>query len=112
MIRQPLPILTADLQQILVYGPYTKICCKSAVNTRGELLGQMREINQFFISISYLFFGDLRTGQTARRMFMIDGSNDADSSKSVLLRVSGFVYIASHLGGQISPELHFWGMHE
>ena len=37
------------------------------------------------------------TGQTRRRIFTLDGSNDADSRKDVPFGV--FVDIASHFGG-------------
>ena len=39
------------------------------------------------------------TGQTRRRIFTLDGSNDADSRKDVPF--GGFVDIASHFGGKI-----------
>jgi len=48
------------------------------------------------------------TGQTGRRIFTLDGSNDADSSKDVPF--GGFVDIAPHLGeGVKSPKRQFWG---
>ena len=46
------------------------------------------------------------TGQTRRRIFTLDGSNDADSRKDVPF--GGFVDIASHFGGKINPN--FWGV--
>ena len=48
------------------------------------------------------------TGQTRRRIFTLDGSNDADSRKDV--RFGGFVDIASHFGGKIPQKPQFWGM--
>ena len=39
------------------------------------------------------------TGQTRRRIFTLDGSNDADSRKDVPF--GGFVDIAPHFGGGI-----------
>ena len=48
------------------------------------------------------------TGQTRRRIFTIDGSNDADSRKDVPF--GGFVDIAPHFGGEIPPKKHFWGV--
>jgi len=48
------------------------------------------------------------TGQTRRRIFTFDGSNDADSRKDV---PSGVVVdIAPHFGGEISPKPHFGGV--
>ena len=47
------------------------------------------------------------TGQTRRRIFTLDGSNDADSRKDVPFR--GFFDIASHFGGEIPPKNQFWG---
>ena len=47
------------------------------------------------------------TGQTRRRIFTLDGSNDADSRKDVPF--GGFVDIASHFWGEIPPKPQFWG---
>jgi len=55
----------------------------------------------------YLFFINSPTGQTRRRIFTLDGSNDADSRKDVPF--GGFVDIASHFGGEIPPNPQFWG---
>jgi len=46
------------------------------------------------------------TGQTRRRIFTLDGSNDADSLKDVPFGV--FVDIAAHFGGGIPPKTQFW----
>ena len=54
--------------------------------------------NDFFIP----FFMNSPTGQTRRRIFTLDGSNDADSRKDVPF--GGFVDIAPHFGGEISPK--------
>ena len=43
-------------------------------------------------------FGKSPTGQTRRRIFTHDGSNDADSRKDVPF--GGIFHIAPHLGGQ------------
>jgi len=48
------------------------------------------------------------TGQTQRRIFTLDGPNDADSRKDV--RFGGFVDIASHFGGEIPQNTNFWGV--
>ena len=46
-----------------------------------------------------LFFINSPTGQTRRRIFTLDGSNDADSRKDVPF--GGFVDTAPHFGGEI-----------
>jgi len=48
------------------------------------------------------------TGQTGRRIFTLDGSNDADSHKDVPF--GGFVDIAPHFGGEIPRNPNFWGV--
>ena len=48
------------------------------------------------------------TGQTRRRIFTLDGSNDADSRKDVPF--GGFVDIASHLGVKYPQNPNFGGM--
>jgi len=55
--------------------------------------------NKIFI---YTFLSSSRTGQTAHQIFMLDGSNDADSCK-------GVDYIAAHLGDQIAKKPKFLG---
>ena len=47
------------------------------------------------------------TGQTSRRIFTLDGSNDADSRKDVPFR--GFVDIATHFGGWNIPKTPIFG---
>ena len=47
------------------------------------------------------------TGQTRRRIFTLDGSNDADSRKDVPF--GGFVDIASHFGGKIPKKNPIFG---
>jgi len=46
------------------------------------------------------------TGQTRRRIFTLDGSNDADSRKDVPF--GGFVDIDTYFGGEIPPKPQFW----
>ena len=55
----------------------------------------------------YLFFINSPTGQTRRRIFTLDGSNDADSRKYVPF--GSFVDIAPHVGGEIPRKPQFWG---
>ena len=47
------------------------------------------------------------TGQTRRRIFTLDGSNDADSRKDVPF--GGFVDIAPNFWGEIPQKPQFWG---
>ena len=47
------------------------------------------------------------TGQTRRRIFTLDDSNDADSRKDVPF--GGFVDIAPHFGGEIPRKKQFLG---
>ena len=47
------------------------------------------------------------TGQTRRRIYTLDSSNDADSHKDVPF--GGFVDIASHFGGKIPPKKPIFG---
>jgi len=47
------------------------------------------------------------TGQTRRRIFTRDSSNDADSRKDVPF--GGFVDIAPHFGGEIPRKPQFLG---
>ena len=47
------------------------------------------------------------TGQTCRRIFTLDGSNDADSRKHVPF--GAFVDIAAHFRGEIPPKTPILG---
>jgi len=47
------------------------------------------------------------TGQTRRRIFTLDGSNDADSRKYVSF--GGFVDIAAHFGGEKTHKTPIFG---
>jgi len=56
----------------------------------------------------YLYFlSNSPTGQTARRIFTLNGSNDADSRKGVPFLA--FVDITAYLGGQIASKPQFLG---
>ena len=46
------------------------------------------------------------TGQTRRRIFTLDGSNDADSRKDVPF--GGFIDIASYFGVKYPINPNFW----
>jgi len=62
--------------------------------------------NEIFLNL--FFFMNSPTGQTRRRIFTLDGSNDADSRKDVPFL--GFVDIAARFGGEITPKKQFWGV--
>jgi len=56
----------------------------------------------------YLFVINSPTGQTRRRIFTLDGSNDADSRKDVPF--GGFIDIAPHFGVEIPKNPNFGGV--
>jgi len=56
--------------------------------------------HHFFIYTSLL--SNSPTGQTTKHIFMLNGSNDADSHKGVCFLA--FVEIAEHLGDQIAQK--------
>jgi len=68
-------------------------------------MGKWVKYNQFFYL--YLFFMNSPTGQTRRRIFTLDGSNDANSRKDVPF--GGFVHIASHFRAEIPQKPQFSG---
>jgi len=76
-----------------------QIWCKSV---DGGLLGKWVKYNEFFFI--YTFFSST---QTRRRIFTLDGSNDADSRKDVPF--GGFVDIARHFAGEIPRKPQFLG---
>ena len=63
--------------------------------------------NLFSLFIYTLFFMNSPTGQT-RRIFTLDGWNDADLRKNVPF--GGLVNIASHFGGEIPQKPQFLGV--
>jgi len=64
-------------------------------------------ITKFLFIYLYLFFMNSPSGQTRRRIFTLDGSNDADSRKGVPF--GGFVDISPHFGGEIPQKNQFLG---
>ena len=60
-------------------------------------------------TFTFLLFWDSPTGQTRRRVFTLDGPNDADSRLGVPL--GGFIDIVPHFGCEITPkpQLFFFG---
>jgi len=100
--QNPHPL--TDHQKIVVSDyigdPYG--CAKLGANlSTGGLLGKWVKYNKSFIYLFIPFFMNSPTGQTRRRIFTLDGSNDADSRKNVPF--GGFVYIA-HFAGKIPPK--------
>ena len=81
-----------------------QIWCRSV---HEGLLGKWVKYNENFIYLFIPFFINSPTGQTRRRIFTLDSSNDADSRKDVPF--GGIVYIVSHFGGEIPPKPQFWG---
>ena len=73
-------------------------CAKlGAYPSMGGLLGTWVKYNQNYFYL-YTFLRNSPTGQTRRRIFTHDGSNDADSRKDVPFL--GTFHMAPHLGGQ------------
>jgi len=68
--------------------------------------GQIGEISPKKIYL-YPFLSNSRTGQTAHHIFMLNGSNDADSRKGVPFWHSLILW--SILGDQIAQKPQFWG---
>jgi len=73
--------------------------------------GASRQIGEILTIFRFLFIplflSNASTGQTAHLIFMINGSNDADSRKDVLFLA--FVDIAAYFGYQIAPKPQFLG---
>ena len=80
-----------------------QIWCKSV---DGGLLGKWVKYNEFFYL--YLFFINSPTGQTRRRIFTIDGSNDADSRSYALFGVS--LTLITILGVKSPETPNIWGV--
>jgi len=78
----------------------------SAAPNDGGFWANGWNITKFFFYL-YLFFMNSPTGQTRRRIFTLDGSNDADSRKDVPF--GGFVDTAPHFGGEIPRKPQFSG---
>ena len=88
-------------------------CVKFGANPSTGASRQMSKITKITkILFIYLYFKKSTNkpiGQTRRRIFTLDGSNDADWRKNVPF--GGFVDIAPpHFGGEISRKPQFWGV--
>ena len=96
--------------EILEFSSYTHSCVVAPLLTATGLVSgkwKMVKYNRNFIYL-HLFLKNSPTGQTGRRIFALDGSNDADSRKGVPF--GGFVDIASNFGGEVPPNPNFWGV--
>ena len=100
----PLDRSPKNLVQMITSAAPTAVLCKSV---HGDLLGETVKYNEFYLFI-YTFFGNSSTVQAHRRIFTLDGSNDADSRKGVPF--GGFIDIAPHFGGKIPQKPQFWGV--
>ena len=67
----------------------------------------MGEMWRNFYLFIYTFFRELTYSSERRRIFTLDGSNDADARKGVPF--GGFFDIAPHLGGAKSPKTPIFG---
>ena len=74
------------------------------ISVHGGLLGTWVKYNQNYFYLCPLF-GNAPTGQTPRRIFTHDGSNDADSRRDVPFL--GIFHIVPHLGVN-NPQ--FWSV--
>jgi len=82
-----------------------RLCQMRCISIHGGLLqGKWVKYNQNYFYLCP-FLRNSPTGQTRRRIFTHDGSNDAHSRKGVPFW--GFFHIAPHLGGQ---KTQFLGM--
>ena len=96
-------IVTGDLRQWPLQ--LCQIWCTPALGgLLGEWVKYTGNLNYFYL---YPFFANSPKGQTRRRIFAHDGSNDADSCKDVPFL--GFIDIAPHLGGKIPPKPQILG---
>jgi len=85
-------------------GDPLRLCQIRCISVHGGLLGTWVKYNQNYF-YSYLILRNSPTGQTRRRIFTHDGSNDADSRKDVPF--GRFFHITPHLGGQKPPKNNF-----
>ena len=101
------PLDQSPKNLLLVITSATSTAVPNLVQIRPRgLLGKWVKYNEIlFIYLFIPFFINSPTGQTRRRIFTLDGSNDADSRKDVPF--GGFVDIASHFGGEIPPKPQF-----
>jgi len=105
-IHTPWPITKKFVASHYVGDPYG--CAKFGANqSTGGFWKNGWNITKILFIYLY-FFRNSPTGQTRRRIFTLDGSNDAFSRKAV--RFGGFVDITPHFRGEIPPNHNFWGV--
>jgi len=105
-IYTPLPITKKFVASDYVGDHYG--CAKFGANpSTGGLLSKWVKYNENFCYLFIPFFMNSPIGQTRRRTFTLDGSNDAASRKDVPF--GGFIDTAPHFGGEIPPKPQFWG---
>jgi len=65
--------------------------------------------NEIFSDLFIPFFMN-SPGQTCRRIFKLEGSNDRRGLAQGYAPFGGFVDIAPHFGGEIPRKPQFWGL--
>jgi len=105
-INTPWPITKKFGTGDYVGSPYG--CAKFGANpSMGGFWANGWNITKIFFIYLYLFFMNSPKGQTRRRIFTLDGTNDADSRKDVPF--GSFVDIAPHFRGEIPRKPQFLG---
>ena len=103
-INTPWPITKKFGTNNYVGCPYS--CAKFGANpSMGGFWANGWNITNIFFYLFIPFFINSPTGHTRRRIFTLDGSNDADSRKDVPF--GGFVDIATHFEGEIPQKPQF-----
>ena len=101
------PTISIKLLQVITSAVLTAV--PNLVQIRPWwLLGKWVKYNKIIYLFIYTFFMNSPTSQTRRRIFTLDGSNDADSRKGVPF--GGFVDTVPNFGGEIPRNPHFWGV--
>ena len=80
------------------------LCRIRCISVQGGFWAHGRNITKIIFMPPFLM--NSPTGQTRRRIFTHDNSNDADSRKDVPF--GGIFHTASHLGGQKPQNKNFW----
>jgi len=106
-INTPWPITKKFGTGDYVGGPYG--CAKFGANPlNGDFWANGWNITKIIFFNLYLFFINSPTGQTRRRIFTLDSSNDANSRKDVPFRVS--LTFLPILGVKSPENPNFWGV--
>ena len=104
--KHPLTDHQKNLVQVITSAAPTAAPNLVQIRRWGGLLGKWVKYNEiFFLFIP--FFMNSPTGQTRRRIFTLDVSNDADSRKDV--PCGGLVDIAPHFRCKIPRKPQFLG---